>query len=68
MKKCSNTDLEDLTNFPQAKIVLTVVCIRLGSRQVWGMIKEAKKSFTKSSLIIIMDNNELKKLKQSTEL
>lgn len=58
MKKCSNTDLEDLTNFPQAK---TVVHIRSGSRQAWDMIKEAKKSFTESSPIIIMNNDELKK-------
>lgn len=28
------------------------------------MIEEAKKSFSESSLIVIMDNNELKKLKQ----
>lgn len=61
---CGNKDLEDPTDSPRAKIPLTVVRIESGSRQAWGMIDEAKKSFSGSSPIIITDNDDLKKLKQ----
>lgn len=48
MKKCVDKDLEDPTNFPRAKMALTVVRIGSGPRQAWGMIEEAKKSFNEN--------------------
>lgn len=62
MNKCGEKDLEDPTNFPHAKMVLSVVRIGSGSRQAWGMI-EVKKTF-ETSPIIITENKELSKLKQ----
>lgn len=56
MKKCGDRDLANPTNFPRAKMVLTVACIGSGSRQVWSMIEEARKSFPVPSQIVIMKN------------
>lgn len=63
MKKYGEKDLEDPTNFPQAKMVLTVMRIGSGSRQVWGMIEEAKKTFQDTTPIITTDSKEQSKLK-----
>lgn len=63
MKKCGEKDLEDPTNFPHAKMILSVIRIGLRSQQAWDMIEEAEKTF-ETPHIIITENNELTKLKQ----
>lgn len=60
MKNCGERELEDPTNFPNAKMALTVVRVGTGSRQAWGRIEEAKRSDTP----IITDNEQISQLKQ----
>lgn len=59
MKKYGDKDLEDPTNFPQAKRVLTVVRIGSRSRQTCGMIEEAKKIYPMTPPIVIKEDDEL---------
>ena len=57
-------DVEDPSNFPSAKRLLTVVRTGTGTRQVWAMLREANESFNMSPPLATWDNPTLNKLHQ----
>lgn len=62
-KKVKEKNVEDPTNFLQAQRVLTVVCVGLGTQQIWKMLAEAKISIKMSPHLVTFEDDKFVKLK-----